>query len=106
MIINANDLVQIQTATIKKESNNLIISQGGLRTQNSNLLNSHDAMMSYLSGDITSAYREIGEYVQAKMELLCSLIEGTANNSTSFATEAERIDQDADEKALKGEMRL
>ena len=106
MLINANELIHTQTDTIKAESNKLILSQSGLHKQNTTLLNSHDAMLSYLGGNITTAYQEIGEYVQGKMELLCGVIEGTANNSTSFATEAEVLDQEAGEKAMKGEMIL
>lgn len=106
MLINANELIHTQTETIKTESNKLILSQSELHKQNTTLLNSHDAMLSYLGGNITTAYQEIGEYVQAKMELLCGVIEGTANNSTSFAIEAEVLDQEAGEKVRKGEMIL
>lgn len=106
MIINANELIHTQTETIKAESEKMVLSQSELRKQNTTLLNSHDAMLSYLRGNITTAYQEIGEYVQSKMELLCGVIEGTANNSTSFATEAEKIDHTAGEKVRKGEMIL
>lgn len=106
MIINANELIQTKTETIKVESKKMVLSQNELRKQNTILLNSHDAMLSYLRGSITTAYQEIGEYVLSKTELLCGVIEGTANNSTSFATEAEVIDHTAGEKALKGEMIL
>ena len=106
MLINANKLIHIRTETIKTESNKLVLSQGELRKQNITLMNSHDAMLSYLRGNITTAYQEIGEYVQAKMELLCGIIEGTANNCTSFATEAQKLDEEAGEKVRKGEMIL
>ncbi len=102
MIINANSLVQIQTETVKAESDNLIVSQVGLRTYNSRLIATHDGMVTYLRDEIASAYQEIGEYVQAKMELLCGVVEGTANNSASFAKKAEEVDTTAAEKVQNG----
>lgn len=106
MLINANELIKIQTDTIKAESQKMVVSQSVLRSQHRSLTNSEDAMISYLNGNITTLYQELEEYVQAKMELLCNVIEGTAYNNTSFATAAEEIDIDAGKKAVRGEVTL
>lgn len=106
MLINANSLVQIQTETVKAESDKLVVSQGGLRTYNSKVVTTHDGMVTYLRDEIATAYQEIGEYVQAKMELLCGVVEGTANNSASFAKNAEEVDATAAEKVQEGDMNV
>lgn len=103
MLINANELIKTQTDTIKAESQKMLLSQSVLCNQHRSLVTSEDAMISYLGGNITMLYQELEEYVQTKMELLCSVIEGAAYNNTSFATEAEEIDIDAGNKVVRGE---
>lgn len=105
MLINTSGTVCTQTDTIKSESTKLMESQFLLQTCANTLFSSHDAMMSYLGGNrIRVAYQEMGEYAQAKVDLLCNFLGKTAFNNISYASDAEQIDEDAGRMAMGGKL--
>lgn len=102
MLINANEFIHVNASSIKKESGRIIESQYALRTQNASLLSCEDSLISYLSGDVKTVYEEFEMYARAKMELLCDVIEGLADNNISYAIDAEQIDTEAENQAING----
>lgn len=105
MLIKANELVQAKIDRIKAESEKTKESQEALRMQNANLRNSENIMISYLRGDIKTVYKDIEDYVQDKMKLLCDIIEEVADNNISYATKAEKIDTKAGNKIRRNALR-